>query len=257
MMKQQHSATSLRPIRLCQILMGVLALKLALLGGMAFDSFFEGMGGSVNNAYAADSMGAPAAPVAIDAQLPDVGMEKINTGTVNNPTIPGAVPGGSAPITAASNGTKGAILSDTGRGLPPLATPQATTGGGNTQDEVLRQSLLRQQEDVNRKEEALQQMEKDLAARMEQMQVLESRLQVMMKDAGQTQDAKLNHLVDVLSNMKSRQAAQVLETLDPRIGVKVLANMRGRQAGEILTYVEPKKAANLAEALSRMQLPME
>jgi flagellar motility protein MotE (MotC chaperone) len=79
----------------------------------------------------------------------------------------------------------------------------------------------------------------------------------MIKDAEESKDAKFRHLVDVLSNMKSKQAAAVLETLDPKIAVRVLAGMRGRQAGDILTFVKPEIAAHLTEALARMQLPLE
>ena len=61
----------------------------------------------------------------------------------------------------------------------------------------------------------------------------------------------------MLSNMKAKQAASVLETIDEATAVKILAGMRGRQSGEILTYVNPTKAARLAEALARMQLPFE
>jgi flagellar motility protein MotE (MotC chaperone) len=79
----------------------------------------------------------------------------------------------------------------------------------------------------------------------------------MIKDAETTSDAKFRHLVDVLSNMKARQAAAVLETLDRKVAVNVLAGMRGRQAGEILSFVRPEVAAHLAESLARMQLPFE
>ena len=65
------------------------------------------------------------------------------------------------------------------------------------------------------------------------------------------------HLIDVYSNMKAKQAASVLETLDERIAVKILAGMRGRQAGEILTYVNPQKAARLSESLTKMQMPLQ
>jgi Uncharacterized conserved protein len=78
---------------------------------------------------------------------------------------------------------------------------------------------------------------------------------MMLKDAQQVQDEKLRHLVDVYSNMKAKQAGQVLETLDERTAVRILAGMRGRQAGEILNNITPEKAARLSEMLTRMQLP--
>nr|WP_116304781.1 hypothetical protein [Nitratidesulfovibrio sp. HK-II]GBO94993.1 flagellar protein FlbB [Nitratidesulfovibrio sp. HK-II] len=89
------------------------------------------------------------------------------------------------------------------------------------------------------------------------MQDLEARIKIMLKDAQGMKDEKLRHLVDVYTNMKAKQAAAVLETLDEKIAVRILAGMRGRQAGEILTFVQAEKAAKLSEALTRMQLPLE
>ncbi len=67
-------------------------------------------------------------------------------------------------------------------------------------------------------------------------------------------DEKLRHLVDVYSNMKPKQAAEVLATLDERIAVKILAGMRGKQAGEVLSYMQAAPAAKLSELLSRTQI---
>ncbi len=100
-------------------------------------------------------------------------------------------------------------------------------------------------------------LEKDLDDRLGRLQELEVRIQAMLKEAEEIKSAKYRHLVDVLSNMKARQAASVLETLDEKVAVKVLTGMRGRQAGEILTYVAPAKAARLSEALARVQMPLE
>ena len=100
-------------------------------------------------------------------------------------------------------------------------------------------------------------LESELSDKLEKMRILENRLAMMIKDAEETKDAKFRHLVDVLANMKSKQAAAVLETLDPKIAVRVLSGMRGRQAGEILTFVKPEIAAKLTEDLARMQLPLD
>ena len=87
------------------------------------------------------------------------------------------------------------------------------------------------------------------------MKNLENKIQGMLKQANNMQDDKLRHLIDVYSNMKAKQAADVLATLDERIAVKILAGMRGKQAGEILTYMRAEPAAKLSELLSRTQLP--
>lgn len=61
------------------------------------------------------------------------------------------------------------------------------------------------------------------------------------------------HLIDVYSNMKPKQAALVLQTLEEPIAVRILAGMSGRKAGEILSSVRPDRAAALSAALTRLQ----
>jgi flagellar motility protein MotE (MotC chaperone) len=140
----------------------------------------------------------------------------------------------------------------------PTPAPETT---GKTEPEpsgsLAREALARRQEELARKEEDLRSLERDLNNRLAELQALEVRLQSMLKEAGEVRTEKFRQLIDVLSNMKAKQAAGVLETLDEKIAVKVLSGMRGRQAGEILTFVDAKKAARLAESLSRLQLPFE
>ena len=100
-------------------------------------------------------------------------------------------------------------------------------------------------------------LQKDIENRLNDLKDMEVRLQVMLKEANVQKDQKMRHLVDVYTNMKPKQAGQVLETLDERTAVRILAGMRGRQAGEILTFVSPEKAAKLSEMLTRMQMPFE
>lgn len=125
------------------------------------------------------------------------------------------------------------------------------------QNNLTREAMQRRQEELTRKEQDLKTLEQDLDERLLRLQELEVRLKAMLKDAEEAKSAKFRHLVDVLSNMKAKQAASVLETLDEKIAVKVLSGMRGRQAGEILTFVNAGKAARLSESLARVQLPFE
>jgi flagellar motility protein MotE (MotC chaperone) len=146
------------------------------------------------------------------------------------------------------------------RALPSISSRQPPQGNATApagSPDLVREALARKQEDLARKDQELRVLDSEISAKLEQMQILENRLAAMIKDAENTRDAKFRHLVDVLSNMKARQAAAVLETLDQKIAVNVLAGMRGRQAGEILSFVRPETAAHLAEALARMQLPFE
>ena len=124
-------------------------------------------------------------------------------------------------------------------------------------DPKLRETLERRQSELDHRQEELNAMESRVNDKLEEMQALEGRIKMMLKDAQTLQDEKLRHLVDVYTNMKPKQAAQVLETLNEQTAVRILAGMRGRQAGEILTNVTPEKAARLSEMLTKMQLPFE
>jgi flagellar motility protein MotE (MotC chaperone) len=163
-----------------------------------------------------------------------------------------------APAAVAVNETKAA------ESRPLLATPTAQAAEAAPQaapappqSNLSRDALQRRQDDLARKEQDMRTLEKDLDDRLMRLQELEVRIQAMLKEAEEVKSAKYRHLVDVLGNMKAKQAASVLETLDEKIAVKVLAGMRGRQAGEILTYVVPAKAARLSESLARVQMPFE
>lgn len=122
-------------------------------------------------------------------------------------------------------------------------------------DPLLRENLERKQIDLDLREKQLTVLESRVNEKLEEMQALEGRIQMMLKDAQGVQDEKMLHLVDVYTNMKAKQAGQVLETLDERTAVRILAAMRGRQAGEILNNLTPEKAARLSEMLTTMQLP--
>jgi flagellar motility protein MotE (MotC chaperone) len=147
----------------------------------------------------------------------------------------------------------------------PAAEESKLSGEGNTGKpekhdplNVLDAKKMQERSDeLDRREAQLKRLEKEIDRKLAGLQELESRLDRMLAEADAKKKKKLKHLVEVYANMKSKQAAQVLETLDRGIAVKILAGMRGRQAGEILTYVKPDKAAQLSEALTKMQVPFE
>ncbi|MDR3044803.1 MAG: hypothetical protein LBU75_11180 [Desulfovibrio sp.] len=173
------------------------------------------------------------------------------------PTQPGAAPAApAAPSSAlpAAAGLPGSSSMGSGTAAPSPAQPGAQSGQAT---QAAMDALNRKQDDLSRREQELKSLEQQVDAKLAQMQDLEARIKTMLKDAQGMKDEKLRHLVDVYTNMKAKQAAAVLETLDEKIAVRILAGMRGRQAGEILTFVQAEKAAKLSEALTRMQLPLE
>jgi len=140
------------------------------------------------------------------------------------------------------------------KGLEPEANA-SKPGDDEAPGGLERELLLKKQEELAAKEKALAALEQELDQKLVRLQELEAKLNRMLEDAKEVRDKKLKHLIDVYSNMKAKQAAAVIETLNEKIAVKILAGMRGRQAGEILTYVKPAKAARLSEQLTKMQVP--
>ncbi|MDR2800530.1 MAG: hypothetical protein LBB52_04585 [Desulfovibrio sp.] len=260
MTKRRQSATGLRPSKLCRLLFFIFTLKFTLLGSLILEPLlptglqpllpdFLSFGSASGVARAAPDQ-SPAAPPPVEATLPDAGMRRQPPGVPSHIGAPGATPGIVSP-----GKTEGADPA-----LPSIGANRQQNGrqpAASPMQPDIRDNLAKRQEDLARKEQELKVLENELNSRLERMQLLENRLSEMIKEAEGTQDAKFRHLVDMLANMKARQAAVVLETLDQKVSVRVLAGMRGRQAGEILTYVKPEIAAKLTEALARMRLPME
>lgn len=144
----------------------------------------------------------------------------------------------------------------------PAAQPQAAQKEQPKQQAANESVLTIQQlktraDDLDRKEQALNTLEADLNARLAKLNELETTLKGMLDEAKTIKEEKMRHLIDVYTNMKAKQAASVLETLDENIAVKILAGMKGRTAGEILTGVSSKKAAALSEALTKLQVGQE
>ncbi|WP_245611394.1 MotE family protein [Solidesulfovibrio alcoholivorans] len=155
-------------------------------------------------------------------------------------TLPVVLPG---PATAlAQQAPAAAPAAAPAKAAPVAATPDA-------------QALLKRQDELDQREQALKALETDLNTRVAKLKEMETSIKQLLEEAKGVKDQKLKHLIDVYSNMNAKQAAKVLETLDNTIAVKILAGMRGRQAGDILNNMEAKKAAGLTEMLTKLQLP--
>ena len=234
MMKQQRCATNLSPSKLCRWLLLAAFTKMAVLVFMFTDV--------VPNLLREQPL-LPEMQVT-DTTVADAPGQK----TGNLDKLLKVNPDG---VLVTSTGKDGALVG--------VAKAKAQEAGGNVagsapDDSLSREAIQQRQDDLARREQELRTLEKSLDTKLEDLRVLEGKIQSMLKEADTLKDSKYRHLVDVYSNMKPKQAAQVLETLDEKIAVKILAGMKGRQAGEILGFVIPAKAARLSEALTKMQM---
>jgi len=139
-----------------------------------------------------------------------------------------------------------------GAGSPGPVAPVPAVKSGPSADapDVKQQELARREQDVLM-------LKQQMESRLQELQSAEKKVQVMLKEAHGVHDQKIKHLISAYTNMKPKQAAQALESLDERLAVRILAGMNPKQAGEVLTYTNPKTVAKLSELLARMQLPGE
>ncbi|SKA83231.1 Flagellar motility protein MotE, a chaperone for MotC folding [Paucidesulfovibrio gracilis DSM 16080] len=137
---------------------------------------------------------------------------------------------------------------------PDAATEQAPPEGMDPADWAV---LKRREEELAAKERTLRELESSVQAEVEKLEGLKSQLEALLKDVKNVEDERLQKLIKAYANMKAKQAAAVLETMDQALAVKILAGLQGRQAGEVLSFIETRKAAELSEALTNLRVPFE
>ncbi len=119
------------------------------------------------------------------------------------------------------------------------------------------QRLREREAELDRRERNLRQLEEELDRKLEELREKQAEVEEMLKEADVKRDEKIEHLIDVYSNMQPREAAQVIENLDQEVAVKILSGMRGREAGQILDNIDPQMAARISEQLSDLHLPFD
>lgn len=112
----------------------------------------------------------------------------------------------------------------------------------------------RKQQELARREQEILGLKQQMEQRLKELERAESRVKGMLKDANDVEQKKVSGLIAVYANMKPKQAAQTLQSLDERVAVKILTGLTPKQAGEILSYADPKITAKLTELMTRMQM---
>lgn len=175
---------------------------------------------------------------------------------------PPAAPGMSPTASSGRNDPPLPLRPQNESGRPVMPTVPADPGSRisappvpNVRSPLSAESPDRKQQELARREQEVLMLKQQMESRLQELQSTEKKVQGMLKEAYGIHDQKLKHLISSYTNMKAKQAAQALESLDERLAVRILAGMNPKQAGEVLTYTDPKVVAKLTELLARMQLP--
>lgn len=243
MMKLPLYVTKIQISKICRWILILGAMKLALFGSL----IFLPTDGNESSPQTMVSDGLHLLTTPVRGQIAHAAQTTPATPNVPPVPAPRINPGQPSPFSQQPTANAPSTTRPDAATPTPAPVPQVNTF-------VPRDSVQRKQEELNRREQELLALQQQMQTRLDELKNLETKIQDMLKQANNVQDDKLKHLIDVYSNMKAKQAAEVLATLDSRIAVRILAGMRGKQAGEILTYMQAEPAAKLSELLSKTQI---
>lgn len=96
-------------------------------------------------------------------------------------------------------------------------------------------------------EEELQRQKVELDKRIVQLEEMRNQIAQVLKERVEVDQEKVTKLVDLYSNMKPKQAADVLANINEDLAVEVLAKMKKKNAAEIMNLLPADKAKVLSE----------
>src|SRR5665213_1178364 len=96
-------------------------------------------------------------------------------------------------------------------------------------------------------EAALQMQTVDLDKRLTQLEERRGQIAQTLKDRVEIDQEKVTKLVDLYSNMKPKQAADIIGSLNEELAVEVLAKMKKKNAAEVTNLLPAETARILSE----------
>jgi flagellar motility protein MotE (MotC chaperone) len=263
-------------MRLLPILLGALALMLTVKIG----ALWHDLGITVGSATQAQTSPSPApAPAnatpanaqpnatpasATPAPQPTATQSAAATPPAANPPATPAMPAAQTPAAATPPATEPAPgAAATSPPTPDSANAIDPFNYTDQEVEVLQQ-LAKRRTELDARARALDEREALVAAaeqkmdqKMAELKALQSTLQGLLKQRSAAEEAQLQSLVKIYSNMKPKAAAAVFEELDMDVLLDVVSRMQERKSAPILALMSPTKAKELTfELAQRDQLPL-
>ena len=110
-----------------------------------------------------------------------------------------------------------------------------------------KEALDLREKELGELEEELQKQKVELDKRISQLEEMRNQIAQILKDRVEIDQEKVNKLVDLYSNMKPKQAADVIASINEDLAVEVLAKMKKKSAAEIMNLLPSDKARVLSE----------
>ena len=110
-----------------------------------------------------------------------------------------------------------------------------------------KETLDAREKELGELEEELQRQKVELDKRIQQLEDMRNQIAQILKERVEMDQEKVNKLVELYSNMKPKQAADVIGSLNEDLAVEVLAKMKKKNAAEIMNLLPADKARVLSE----------
>ncbi len=110
-----------------------------------------------------------------------------------------------------------------------------------------KKALDQKEEELKTWEAEIQAQKTDLDSKIKEIQNIRKEISAQLEERVKTDQAKIDTLVQVYSQMKSSQAAKVFESLDEDLAVDILTKMKKKSAADILNLLKADRAQVLSE----------
>lgn len=115
--------------------------------------------------------------------------------------------------------------------------------------------LDQREEDLNKLAAEIEKQKLEIEEKIKKIEETRTKISSVLEEKIKSDDAKVDTLVQMYSNMKPQQVAKVFETLDEDLVIEILSRMKKKVAGDILNLVKPEKAQIFAERFAGYRTP--
>lgn len=110
-----------------------------------------------------------------------------------------------------------------------------------------KKSLDQKEEELKSWETEIQNQKADLDTKIKEIQTIRKEISAQLEERVKADQAKIDTLVQVYTQMKASQAAKVFENLDEDLAVDILTKMKKKNAADILNLLKADRAQVLSE----------
>jgi len=110
-----------------------------------------------------------------------------------------------------------------------------------------KKELDQREKELNELEEELHKQRVEVEGRIVKLEEIRTQIASVLKERVTADEEKVNKLVEFYSNMKPKQAAEILQTINEELAVEVLGRMKKKNAAEVMNLLPAAKAQTLSE----------